>query len=434
MNLKDLRAFYVDHLFGTLLSFWLRFGVDKQNGGFFTCFNNAGDVLKSKHKYTWSQGRFLWMLSRVLYAFQDYTDEHNLREIREAAEKGAAFLKQYALLANGNCAWVLDEEGRPILTNRDGSIREKTPGDTYDLGIAADEFIIYGMGEFARAANSREYFDFALKLFDSVWDRLNSGRFRSFPHDTPAGYKPHGQPMIMLETAQELADVARFFHDPAAQRLEAIAGQSMQETLAVFVKPDRQLLIEAVREDNSTAYDEMLGSYFNPGHALEDAWFMMHFAARTGDAEGLGTAVQVVRWMTTKGWDEQYGGLPQFLHVDGGPPRGAVAERNQGDHMLMELGQSWGNKLWWVHSEALYALVLAYEHSREAWFMDTYWKYHEYVFKTFPNPNKAVGEWVQIRDRQGRPEDKVVALPVKDPYHITRAFMHLLKSLQRINA
>ncbi|MBA7699205.1 hypothetical protein ES703_107895 [subsurface metagenome] len=45
-----------------------------------------------------------------------------------------------------------------------------------------------------------------------------------------------------------------------------------------------------------------------------------------------------------------------------------------------------------------------------------------------------MGEWIQIRNREGKPEDKVVALPVKDPYHITRAFMHLIKALERIIA
>ena len=100
--------------------------------------------------------------------------------------------------------------------------------------------------------------------------------------------------------------------------------------------------------------------------------------------------------------------------------------------MIKELTENWDNKLWWVHSEALYALILAYEHTGDEKFMDRYWKAHDYVYNTFPNPDNEIGEWIQIRDRQGNPEEKVVALPVKDPYHITRAFMHLIKSLERI--
>jgi len=432
MTLEKLKDFYIDHLFNNLISFWMRFGIDWENGAFFTCLNNAGDVLKSQHKYIWSQGRFLWMLSRLIYAFKGYTDEETMDGISRAAHKGAAFLKEHAVLPNGNCAWVLDAKGKPIFTNRDGSVKEPEESDRYDRGISADEFLIYGMAEFSRAVHSREYFDFAMTLFDSVYERLSSGNYSSFPHDTPTGYKLHAKPMILLETCQELADIAGFFGSPAEDRLRSIARDSMQETLTVFVKSDEGMLLEAVRDDGTPAYDEMLGSFFRPGHGLEDAWFIMHFAERTGDRKALSTALDIVRWMTSKGWDEEYGGVPQLLHKDGGSPRGKIAERNKNDHMLVDLREHWGNKLWWVHSEALYALILAYEHSRDEWFLDMYNKFHDYVFKTFPNPNKEIGEWIQIRDRQGRPEDKVVALPVKDPYHITRAFMHLIKSLERM--
>jgi N-acylglucosamine 2-epimerase len=373
------------------------------------------------------------MLSRLLFDFQDHMDSQKRTQIREAAERGARFLKDHALLPNGNCAWVLNEKGTPILTDRDGRARQPLPGERYDLGINADEFLIYGMGEFARAANSEEYLDFTLTLFDSVQNRLASGNYTSYPHDEPVGYRAHGTPMIMLETAQELADVAAHFGHPAAERLQSIARESMKEIFNTFFEQEEAVLLEYVKEDNSPALDEMLGSFINPGHSLEDAWFIMHFATRSGDRESLERAIRIVRRVTGKAWDQDFGGLPQFLHIDGGPPRGKIAVPNRDDHMIVELTENWSNKLWWVHSEALYALMLAYEHLREDWYLDTYWKFHEYVFSTFPNPNREVGEWIQIRDREGRPEEKVVALPVKDPYHITRAFMHVIKSLERMS-
>ena len=43
------------------------------------------------------------------------------------------------------------------------------------------------------------------------------------------------------------------------------------------------------------------------------------------------------------------------------------------------------------------------------------------------DPN--VREWMQIRDREGRPENRVVALPVKDPYHVVRNLALLLELL-----
>ncbi|MBA7646125.1 hypothetical protein ES703_53887 [subsurface metagenome] len=105
----------------------------------------------------------------------------------------------------------------------------------YDLGIAADQFLIYGMGEYARASSKIEYFDFALKLFDSVYTRYETGNYKSAPHHLPPGYKSHGKPMILLETAQELSEVARCFNHPSAFRLQAVAGKSMAETINTFI-------------------------------------------------------------------------------------------------------------------------------------------------------------------------------------------------------
>lgn len=99
----------------------------------------------------------------------------------------------------------------------------------------------------------------------------------------------------------------------------------------------------------------------------------------------------------------------------------------------MDSGQlilnTWDSKLWWTHSETLYASLLAYAVSGDPEFLELYRMTYEYAFRTFPNPDRAVGEWIQICDRAGRPESKNVALPVKDPYHLTRAFLMIVELL-----
>ena len=47
----------------------------------------------------------------------------------------------------------------------------------------------------------------------------------------------------------------------------------------------------------------------------------------------------------------------------------------------------------------------------------------DYTLETFPEgPGR---EWTQIRTRTGAPLEKVVALPVKDPFHVARALLLL---------
>ena len=58
-------SFFRRELTENLLHFWMGRCLDTQNGGYLNRFSNDGSKLVSTDKYTWSQGRFLWMFSRL---------------------------------------------------------------------------------------------------------------------------------------------------------------------------------------------------------------------------------------------------------------------------------------------------------------------------------------------------------------------------------
>lgn len=89
--------------------------------------------------------------------------------------------------------------------------------------------------------------------------------------------------------------------------------------------------------------------------------------------------------------------------------------------MVRKIRQDWSGKVWWVHGEAPYTTLLGYELTKKLSLFELYERIRDYTFKTFPNPNGDMGEWIKIRDREGNFANKVVALPVKDPLHITQA-------------
>ena len=64
-------------------------------------------------------------------------------------------------------------------------------------------------------------------------------------------------------------------------------------------------------------------------------------------------------------------------------------------------------------------------------FLTLFEKVFDYTYKTFPNPDRSIREWIQIRTREGKPQEKVVALPVKDPYHIIRNVMMIIELLEK---
>src|SRR5690606_29371540 len=103
---------------------------------------------------------------------------------------------------------------------------------------------------------------------------------------------------------------------------------------------------------------------------------------------------------------------------------------------------TWDGKIWWPHSESLYAGLVADEALGQIGatpneselalgrqMREIHDKVFEYSFSTFPNPDAVVGEWIHVRDRRGDPLRKVMGLPVKDPYHLTRNLMLAIELL-----
>jgi N-acylglucosamine 2-epimerase len=79
----------------------------------------------------------------------------------------------------------------------------------------------------------------------------------------------------------------------------------------------------------------------------------------------------------------------------------------------------------------MYSSLISYFNTGDEEFFDWFERIFDYTYKTFPNPDRSVGEWIQIRTREGRPQEKVVALPVKDPYHIMRNVLLIIELLEK---
>ena len=61
---------------------------------------------------------------------------------------------------------------------------------------------------------------------------------------------------------------------------------------------------------------------------------------------------------------------------------------------------------------------------------DWCWKVHDWSFAHFADAEH--GEWFKQVDRQGHPVERLVSLPVKDPFHLPRAVIYILDVLGRL--
>ena len=406
----DLRTAYREHAVSDLLPFWWK-AVDTQHGGIFTCFDNSGVHLVSRRKYTWSQGRFVWLWSRAARMITaSMLPGDAALYLREAA-RTVEFLNDNVFLPNGNCAYVLSETG------------DKVEGDDSDTSIYADCFVLLGFAEYALVARDSQVLQTAFQVYDRVRARLASGLFRTEPYPIPAGYRSHSIAMILLRVTQILADAADALDH---ERSREVTGETLRctaEILDVFADLDGRVCELIPTEERLK--DTILARHATPGHIFESMWFVIRTALQHGRAEWIERACRSITWAFEAGWDRECGGIFRYVDREGGRPRGVAGDEPY-EALMMD---TWDTKIWWPHAEALYATLLASKVTGDPRFPSLHTRLYEYVFRTFPNPDGAVGEWIQIRDRRGTPLDKVVALPVKDPYHILQDVLLMVELL-----
>ena len=133
---------------------------------------------------------------------------------------------------------------------------------------------------------------------------------------------------------------------------------------------------------------------------------------------------QIVKSSLALGWDREYGGLFRYTDRDGGKVQGIVDE----NPFSKLIASTWDYKLWWPHAEALYACLRFFDATKDPELKAWYENIKEYTLSTFPEEQGR--EWIQIRKRDGESEDTVMALPVKDPYHILRMLLLVIDLLE----
>ncbi|UJF18273.1 AGE family epimerase/isomerase [Vibrio sp. SS-MA-C1-2] len=414
---KHLFNIWNNELQTNILPFWMK-GLDKDLGGIFTCYSNDGQTLLSENKFTWSQGRFLWNWSRQATLVQNGVCKGDADAFLTQAKKTANFLLDNAFLENGHCAFILSKEGKKL---------EPVDGEGFDTSFYADCFVAIGFCEYSLVSKDGSFFEKALSMYKQIRGRLANGNIRSEPYPAPEGFEPYAYEMIMLGLVGELLRYAQIMKHSELEYLTVECEKSLTRIFNEFHQQDTLLPYE-MRTSGSNR-DTLLAKHKTPGHTLENMWFCFHAAELLGCLDHyLPKITLVTKKMWQMGWDNQYGGIYRYTSVDGIQPEGELLGSDPYEKLIMD---TWDTKIWWVHSEALYILILLYKFTGDEELLSMYQKTEQYVLDTFPD--RVNGEWIQIRDRMGKPLDKVVALPVKDPFHIMRNFQLIIERLYKVS-
>lgn len=374
--------YWEKHLFERILPFWLK-SAKAPDGGLYTCIDDYGKLI-STDKWIWSQMRAVWVFSRLYN-----TIDRDLQWL-ELAGSIFDFVQSHA--------WIEEDKVWALCTNGDGNIVRGNES------IYVDGFALYGMAELYRAKPDPELLRWIQITEKSVNARLQlpHDQIPHFPYPIPQGASVHGIPMIFSHVYDSMQGIPGGDWATKAD----ILGESI---LKDFYRPELGLIVERIAK-NGNPFPGNKGTAVVPGHVIESLWFQFQRCINNNKHNDLKRLFEWLKRHLNFGWDEKFGGILLAKDAHGSEPVG------------------WDfptSKLWWPHTEALYATLLAYSLTGDREFRMWYER-----IKTWSLEKFAViphSEWIQKLDRKGNPISDTVALPVKDPFHLPRSLILMIE-------
>ena len=371
--LEEWQDCYKQDLCENIMPFWLKNGLDRVNGGVYTCLDRDGSLIDST-KSVWFQGRFAFVCS-----FAYNTIEKN-PEWLAAAKSTIDFIEAHCFDSDGRMYFEVMADGTPLRKRR---------------YVFSESFAAIAMAEYAKASGDMSYAQKALDLFKDI------RKFVATPGYMPPKYldtlqaKGHSLVMILINTASRIRNV---ISDPV---LDQQINESI-ESLKDFMKPEFKALLEMVGPDGEFI-DTCNGRVINPGHCIETAWFLLEEAKYRGwDKELTAQALQILEWSWDWGWDKEYGGIINFRDCRNLPPQ----------------DYSQDMKFWWPQTEAIIATLYAYEATGDDKYLIWHKQISEWTYAHFPD--KEMGEWYGYLHRDGTVAQPAKGNIFKGPFHIPR--------------
>ena len=383
-KIKAYRAWYNSQLLDDNIPFWLNSDLlDTTYGGYITSVDREGKSYNND-KSCWFQGRGLWTFSALC-------NQYGAREEwLNAAKLGKDFLEKYCMDTDGRMFFTVTQDGRPLRKRR---------------YMYSESFWVLGMAEYAAATGDKD----ALEKAETVFERMLS-MYRDPTTDpfkiTPKGYastrsdRAVAVPMVLVSCSQTL----RRCNPARAEYYTGVVRDIIGDILKYHYKPELRCVLETVAPDGSFI-DNPAGRTINPGHSIENAWFMLCEAVYSNDKELQQQCLNIIDWSMERGWDNEHGGVLYFVDVNGRP-----CEQLE-----------WDMKLWWVHNEILIAMLMAYGLTKDEKYWNWFEKVHDYAFSHFAD--KENGEWYGYLHRDGTVSHTQKGSMWKGPFHLPRCLM-----------
>jgi N-acylglucosamine 2-epimerase len=365
---------YRRELLENILPFWLEHGLDRVNGGVYTCLNRDGSLMDST-KSVWFQGRFGFVCA---YAYNNI--ERNPAFL-EASKSCIDFIEKHCSDADGHMYFEVTAEGRPLRKRR---------------YVFSETFAAIAMSEYAIASGDKTYAEKALALFRLIKKFLTTPGFLPPKCEPGVESRGHSICMILINTASRIR--AAIDAPELTEQIDA----SIDEIRRYFMRPEFKALIETVGP-NGEFIDTNAGRIINPGHCIETAWFILEEAKHRGwDPELVKTGLTILDWSWAWGWDEEFGGIINFRDCKGLPCQDYAQDM----------------KFWWPQTETIIASLYAYQATGDEKYLEMHRKISDWTYSHLPDTEYP--EWYGYLHRDGTVAQPAKGNLFKGPFHIPR--------------
>lgn len=364
---------YREDLVQNIMPFWMKYGLDTENGGVYTCVDRNGELMDTT-KSVWFQGRFAYT---CCFAYNNI--EHR-QEWLDAAKQTIDFIEAHCFDTDRHMFFEVTADGKPLRKRR---------------YVFSESFAAIAMAEYSKATGDRTYAEKAMQIFREMRKRLTTPGLLEPKYLPTVEMKGHSITMILINVVNVLKQV---IDDP---ELDEQTDQSLESLINNFAHPEFKALLETVGP-NGEFIDSINGRLINPGHCIETSWFLMDVAERRGDKKLLEFALQILDWSWDWGWDDEFGGIINFRDCKGYP---------QQDY-------SQDMKFWWPQTEAIIANLYAYKLTGDEKYLKRHRQISEWTYAHFPD--HEYGEWYGYLHRDGSVAQAAKGNIFKGPFHIPR--------------
>lgn len=378
MNVKEYIKFWAESykkdLTENIMPFWMEYGLDRENGGVYTCVNRDGSLMDTT-KSVWFQGRFAFICSFA------YNNVEKKQEWLDAAKSTLEFIEKHCFDEQGHMYFSVTAEGKPLRKRR---------------YVFSETFAAIAMSEYALATGDQHWAKRAIQVFEDTQRFLATPGFLPAKFEADVKLQGHSIVMILINVGSCIRKVV---DDP---KLTQQIDESIEKLKKYFIHPEFKCLLETVGE-NGEFIDTNMTRTINPGHCIETSWFIMEEAKLRGwDKPMFDLALQVFDWSWDWGWDKQYGGIINFRDCKNLPSQ----------------DYSQDMKFWWPQCETIIASLYAYLGTGDEKYLYRHERISEWTYAHFPDAE--YGEWYGYLHRDGTVAQPAKGNLYKGPFHIPR--------------